>query len=186
MHNLLEQEKLKYRKAWQTANYRGNCCGVKFIQSFVDQFRPKPNETGLDLGCGSGRAGKELQRWGLTPTGIDLVDDGFTSDYELIQAPIWQLPNRQWTLTFCSDVLEHIPETQIMLSLSEVARVTHRGVFFSISTRLDNTGPLIGEVLHVTVHDLEWWQPRLEQFFISQKVHYDPMSCEIYYWGIPK
>jgi ubiquinone/menaquinone biosynthesis C-methylase UbiE len=185
MYNLIEIEKEKYRKAWQTSNYRGNCCGMKFVQYFVDQFRPKVNETLLDLGCGSGRAGKELQRWGLIPTGIDLVSDGFTSSYELLLASIWDLPQRQWDLTFCSDVLEHIPETQIDRSLSEVSRVTNRGVFFSISTRPDNTGALIGEILHVTVHDINWWLPKLEKYFKTQHVHYDQESCEILYWGVP-
>src|ERR1041385_938241 len=63
-------------------------------------------------------------------------------------------------LSFCADVMEHIPPDRVDQVLDNILHAAEH-VFFAISTVPDNMGELIGETLHLTVQPFSWW---LEKF----------------------
>lgn len=52
-----------------------------------------------------------------------------------------------------------------MVSLEAIRERTTTGGFFQIATRPDTCGELIGETLHLTVRDPEWWVELVGRFF---------------------
>lgn len=95
-----------------------------------------------------------------------------------IVAPVYEMPckNDEYDLVTSVDMLEHVPEDLISHTLTEIARVTKRGAFFSIHYgcehhRWDETGPL-----HVTIHKPDWWRARIDNHFsvirVARKLWY--------------
>jgi SAM-dependent methyltransferase len=94
----------------------------------------RPGERVLDLGCGAGRFVRALQEAGADPVGVELAATTLeraranapNADLRLV-APDGSLPlnHGEVDLVWCSEVLEHIPDTAHVLL--EVRRVLRPG-----------------------------------------------------------
>jgi len=167
-------EALKYGKMWEKEEYRKVAPGEDLVQTFLQQAKPKPGSTVIDYGCGTGRGALMLALIGnLKVTMIDFVRNSL--DPEIKQA----LETQKHVLKFikhdlevplkliseygyCVDLMEHIPEPRVGAVLENILKSSQH-VFFSISTTEDVCGKLIGETLHLTVHDYHWWLWKLTQ-----------------------
>jgi SAM-dependent methyltransferase len=93
----------------------------------------RPGERVLDLGCGAGRFVAALRAAGADPVGVELAEAALArarrnvpgADLRLI-APDGSLPlgHGEIDLVWCSEVLEHVPDT--VAFLTEVRRVLRR------------------------------------------------------------
>ena len=122
----------------------------------------------MTLGCGSGKAGAEFAKLGLDVTLLDITDAGLHPEMEarFIQAPLWSHAWRKyrangWDYGYCCDVMEHIPTEYVMLTLDRIVS-SCRTSWFSIALRPDVFGATIGQPLHLTVRDFEWWRDHLK------------------------
>ena len=71
------------------------------------------------------------------------------------------------------DVMEHLPEIAVPLSLRQMLK-TADTVIFSICLTKDVAGPsLIGEPLHLTVKNANWWKEQIMKQLPSDR------SCDI-------
>ena len=131
----------------------------------------RPGERVLDLGCGAGRFVAALAEAGADPVGVELAEAALErarrtapgADLRRL-APDGSVPleHRSVDLVWCSEVLEHVPDTGALLN--EVRRVLKRG------------GRLI-----VTVPD----HGRLRRTLIAlarHESHYDPLGQHVRFY----
>lgn len=97
----------------------------------------------LDAGCGIGLMLRNLASLGKIPTGIDVSPHAariyrktaMPADPPFLLSGLEALPFRENTfdLTFCSDVLEHVPLFDVEESITELIRVTNRHLVLTIN-----------------------------------------------------
>jgi SAM-dependent methyltransferase len=141
-------EKYKYEDCWDN-----------------ETIRPSRNSTVVDWGCGTGRAGYELWKNGLTVTLVDFarncldekVKDSLCNSLTFLKHDLNKPVDLKSDYGLCADVMEHIPEADVDKVLRTVLQ-NSREVFFNISTVEDHFGPeIVGEPLHICVHPYNWW-----------------------------
>src|SRR5215213_5457306 len=131
----------------------------------------RPGERVLDLGCGAGRFVAVLREAGADPVGVELAQAALDrarrnvsgADLRLV-APDGSLPlpHGEFDVVWCSEVLEHVPDTIALLT--EVRRVLKPG----------------GRLL-VTVPD----HGRLKRALIAlvhHEAHYDPLGQHVRFY----
>lgn len=164
MSSISEFEAEKYRRMWQCDAYATHSPGMEWLPVFLDLVKDdrlgRQAGTVLDIGCGDGQAAKALTEKGFRVTLCDL--DDFTGTGQVVRMPIWELSADLGIhdYGFCCDVMEHVPESYVMLSLDRIMTCC-RKVFFTICTEPDQFGVRIGETLHQTVKPFTWWRDRL-------------------------
>ena len=131
----------------------------------------RPGERVLDLGCGAGRFVAALRAAGADAVGVELAEAALErarrnvpgADLRLLE-PDGSLPlgHGEIDLVWCSEVLEHVPDTVALLT--EARRVLKRG----------------GRLL-VTVPD----HGRLKRALIAlarHEAHYDPLGQHVRFY----
>lgn len=164
----IEQEREKYRRMWtEVRGYRSTSPGEKLVPLFLALSSAKPGDTVLDAGCGPGRAALKLQEAGLNAYMLDITPEAPDREARIlpfIQACLWSRavwPDYDWV--YCCDVLEHIPPEHVSATLDNLRDMTKKGAFLQIALFADGWGNKIGETLHLSVHDQDWWKERIER-----------------------
>jgi hypothetical protein len=161
--DLSEQE--KYQTMWSYDLYRKICPGEHIVDTFLEHV--KPDNIIMDFGCGTGRTSLSLFDKGHDVMLLDFTDN--CRDQEAVM-----LPFIQWDLTrpipaqveygICTDVMEHIPPDDVLTVLKNIIDCAEE-VFFQISTVDDACGEaVLGEPLHLSVHNHLWWEFKIEKF----------------------
>ncbi len=128
----------------------------------------------LDVGCGMGVLVHALLKRGVDAQGVDVSQ--LTVDHANTQAPGrfrtasgLGLPfaDGEFETVICTDVLEHLEESDVPAFVRELARVTRRGLFVTLSTAIDRD-----RRWHLTIRDRQWW----ERQFIEAGLRRHPRS----------
>lgn len=166
-------EKSKYEQMWARREYRAVSPGEQVSFLFREVVRPVKGADAIDFGCGTGRGGHALAMFcKLNVTLVDFAGNCLDKD---VKEAIEEFPDRlkfiEHDLTkpldikarygYCTDVMEHIPPEQVDAVLENILTAT-RSCFFQIACADDVCGALIGEPLHLSVHDHRWWKEKLE------------------------
>jgi hypothetical protein len=159
-----------YRAVWDNDTYRLYAPGAQCVGDFLDMARPDGEV--IDFGAGTGRGAWLIHTVGRVPVRmIDFADNcldrvvrdglGEKLRFETQDLRTWHEPlAAQWG--YCTDVMEHIEPKDVDAVLWNIVR-TARFVFFSISTTPDDYGNMmVGEPLHLTVENHEWWRKKFE------------------------
>lgn len=173
---LEQSEREKYEQIWEIPGYRNMSPGEDLIPSFHEACKPAIGDTILDLGCGTGRATAALTAAGFPAIGVDHASNCLDSgvDIEFKQHNLWELPEElvaDWV--YCCDVMEHIPPEKVDEVLSRMNKACKKGAFFNISFEDDFFGSKIGQKLHLTVRNYQWWIEKLEQHFGDTITYYE-------------
>lgn len=97
---------------------------------------------------------------------MDIAKNCLEVDVPFIRACLWELPVISSRWSFCTDVMEHIPEDKVPDVLEQISARTEEGAFFQIAMRPDSSGMLIiGEQLHLTIREMPWWEEGLKEFW---------------------
>lgn len=150
-----------YEKVWEHKEYRNFSPGEFFAQNFVEVANP--DSTIIDFGCGSGKGTYALQTLsGQHVIGLDWAENANGEDVEFIVHDLTKPSPVKAEYGFCTDVMEHIAPEDVDKVLGNIL-VAAKRVFFSISTVPDHFGVLVGEPLHLTVENFDWWKHKFEE-----------------------
>ena len=131
--------------------------------------------TVLEYGCGRSRLSESLSSADLEWRKYDPALPEFSKRPEGIA-----------DLVVCTDVMEHIPVSDVDDVLRHIASFS-KSVFFHISTRPANNILPNGQNAHCTVWSPEKWENKLREHFPATKVlHVHPDdSCLLITWNSP-
>ena len=158
IHSLEE----KYNKMYRTGYGKGTNHGLEYIDLITNKLKVKNI---LDVGCGRGYAVKEFIKRGYDCKGIEISSWLFENDLRelkeqdlVFHTSSKELPfeDNSFNLIFCTDVIEHIPEQDIISSINEMVRVSNKYLFFTIA-KSKSDYELNGFNPHLTIKPREWW-----------------------------
>lgn len=173
------QERAKYAEIWSTVpEYRNFSPGLQNVERFLSIVKPKRGSSIIDIGCGEGVAGLDFAKRGFADWYLDITNAGLKDSVprnRFFEMPLWSndwpSPENiddgsydglwlQFDYGFCCDVMEHIPPEYTMLVLDRI--IEHCKVaYFQICNLPDAFGQRIGEPLHLTVQNFNWWKVRI-------------------------
>lgn len=166
-------EKAKYEQVWEHEEYRTVAPGEDAAFLFKRVVSPQKNESLIDFGCGTGRGGVALAA--LCKLNVTLLDfagncldkdsreylQEFPHKIKFVEHDLTQPTELRAMYGYCTDVMEHIPPEQVDAVLNTILS-SARKVFFQIACVEDQLGKLIGQPLHLSIHDHKWWRQKLE------------------------
>lgn len=159
--NLVEKERKKYEHVWSFREYHDHSPGERLAPYFVQHVPFQKGESVIDLGCGTARAARTLQRAGLQVFLLDHVNAvDPTIHLPFISANLWEMPKLTgFDWFYCCDVMEHIPPEMVDRVLDNCAAISTKGGFFQIALFGDDRW---GETLHLTIESSGWWVEKLQ------------------------
>lgn len=125
---------------------------AKFLQEMITKYQV---ESLLDYGCGKGLA------WTR-----DRLQDQLNIKVYLYDPAVDRFskrPKGPRDMTWCADVMEHIPEENVQWVLEDIYKLSRKCVYFSIAMDLADAILPNGENAHCTVKPKEWWQEKIDQ-----------------------
>lgn len=166
------KEREKYDRMWDVAKYRVHSPALRRLSHVKEVLETYECASVMDFGCGTGKAALALKNAGYTVLAIDISDKALDPEprekLHFAQRSLWDmsLPPMDWGI--CHDVMEHIPEEMVSKTLETISRHCKKGATFSIACFQDGFGRYIGETLHLTVKEPEWWKAQLAEHFGSE------------------
>lgn len=148
----------KYQLMWNIPSYRNVSPGAMIVDTFLDVVNP--DDLIIDFGCGTGKAGVKLSENGHKVLLVDFTDncrDQEALGLTFVKADLSEKIPVSAPYGYCTDVMEHIPTTDVMEVIDNIMTSSGK-VFFQISTVDDHFGKVIGHVLHNTVKPHSWWK----------------------------
>ena len=129
------------------------------------------NPSLIDFGLGNGNALDFFEGKDFHVEGVDIssyaVEAQRKSGRKVYHASLDNLSmikNNQFSVGFCNDVLEHMPEELVAASIKEMSRVCLDYLFISVCPKPSHHLSLEGENLHLTVRPEHWWSEQFSNF----------------------
>lgn len=128
-----------------------------------------PAERALDLGCGDGRLSEQLDAHHLTLADVSpqalarahaRLPDAATAELDP-DAPL-PLPDGVFDLVLCAETLEHVRDTQLLLS--EIRRVLRPGGRLALTTPAHGRATALRMLVRGLEHELDPRSPHLRLF----------------------
>ena len=173
---LTNQEREKYSKMWELDSYRERSPGLRFLENALGLVNIPEGCSVVDLGAGTGRVSAELSRRGYQVTAVDIAPNAVREfDGPVLESCLWELPQfeERFEFGYCADVMEHIPRERVDATLACISRSCEL-VYFQIANFHCREGDRIGEELHLTVEDADWWTERLGRQFAEVYIEKQP------------
>lgn len=147
-----------YKQQYQQMHSNGFFPGQQAAK-YVDKITNLLERTGakslLDYGCGKGlcytQKGIHRHWGGIMPT-----------LYDPYYLPHSKRPQGTFGGVICTDVLEHVPEEDVLDVLSDIFSFAREFAFLTISTKKARKTLPNGENAHVTVKADNWWKYMLD------------------------
>lgn len=164
----------KYNIVWKDAGYRSREAsqGLRYVAKLCADYKFR---TVLDVGCGPGFSVLEFLLRGKEARGIEPCEYLFSQELRVPAAlgivkkastTAIPFPESSFDFTFCTDVLEHVPEKDVHQSISELVRVSSKYIFCSICSTEAEMFPELK--LHQTVKPRAWWEEQFSQFKLKK------------------
>lgn len=161
------KEKDKYADLWSNQNYKPSQTQGMIAQALLTGGFTQGDI--LEFGCGNGAAVEMLISKGLNVQGMDVTLAGLVENRNghYTEAALWDLPfgDKNFDMTYSTDVLEHLPPDKIEAAIKEILRVSKRITVHIIATF---SCEMYGQELHLTQQPIKWWK---EQFAKSAEAN---------------
>lgn len=172
----IQQHQKMYDHLYQSVpKYGTSEIRISFVKPLLEQISFR---NVLDVGAGVGQmirwiisVWKDIEVKGieLSPVALqrakDLVDAGILHHGSVQNIP-WDASS--FDLVLCTDVLEHIPESELDMSMREIYRVTRRFVVITTDVnpaieQIHMIGPYKGMRVHEVLRPGRWWKEQAEK-----------------------
>lgn len=148
-----------YREIHNSDNRYG-ANGSKYLSSvmcFIDNFEDHEINFVLDYGCGKSSLTKELSKYypHINFYGYDPAVEGISS-----------LPHgiSHYDLIICTNVLEHVPVTEMDSVLNEISSLSQNVIFVLNHCKAYRSLPN-GENAHCTIKPVHWYVSKFDKYF---------------------
>lgn len=123
----------------------------------------------LDFGCGRGT---------FKPHMLEYRPDAVIYEYD---PGVKGKDKLQWNCVdyiVCTDVMEHVEEDKVDITLETLDRLAKWGIFFNIDTAPSKSFLPDGRNTHITIHPSSWWYAKLQASFreMKWKIHRETKS----------
>ena len=135
----------------------------KYIETIDGLIEKYQCNTILDYGCG------KAQFW---PTQWHGKIQGYDPAYEKFNTE----PTNA-DIVICTDVMEHIPLSEIDNILKHIHSLANKWTFFAIDTKKAKKKFSDGSNCHVTVQPPEWWREKLKEHCPNHTVQFEGLQC---------
>lgn len=159
----------QYKKFYENGGYGNNDVALRYKEDVKKLVSDKNIKTILDYGCGECLQYSEHKMheyWGIETL---YCYDPAIPEYD-------KKPNNSVDMVFNTDVLEHIPETDLDSVLKDIFYYAEKVVFFSIATSPARAILPNGENAHCTLFTHQRWVELIDSYRTNQYV-------EIRTWG---
>lgn len=138
----------QYKILHQAGHFPGHSIQAH-VEAITALVRTTSSKTLLDYGCGKGQqyiSANLATEWGCRP---------YLYDPAIVH--LSRKPKGKFDGVICTDVLEHIPEEELLDVLRELFNYARKFAFFSICTRAAKKTLPDGRNCHLTIKPEEWW-----------------------------
>lgn len=151
MTSLVDQ----YKEMHKNENLYAGSALTLHKETIREYLRIKKCDTILDYGCGKGiQYFKENIHteyfYGIMPSLYDPAVEEFS-----------KLPDDKFDAVICTDVLEHIEESDVDNILNEIYSKATKLVYLGICNSLADSFLPDGRNSHVTVNSIDWWLEKI-------------------------
>jgi len=177
-------EREKYEKMWGIDQYRSVSPGELVVDKFLQVVSPSKGDKIADFGCGTGRGGLTISK--SIECDMILIDftensrDKAAREIPFVLADLTQPIPVLVKHGYCCDVMEHIRPEDVDAVIQNIMD-SCSGCFFQISTVPDIMGAEIGEQLHLTVENCQWWAAKFVQLGFSVKWQEEGEIASMFY-----
>jgi len=171
------EEVEKYTLLWDLPQGYGNNYNHPYWKEIVETLRAalidrglQPGHEVLDIGGGDRR----VEDWfdnndGVFYTSLDIAPNSGADIIDDITQ--WYVDGEDcFDYAISIDVMEHIPTNLIDDALGNIRVSVRHSVAFLISTRPDRGGKKIGQTLHMTVREPDWWVRKMFKYWATVKL----------------
>ena len=151
-----------YEKLWDTPRFRveknRSNLHLDIFTGLISEVIPHASV--IDWGCGKGAKTALLEDRGYSVVGCNDIagnslDEEMKTRFPFFEAqPLHLASPQKATLSFCVDVMEHLPEEEIIPALINISKYTTKFAFFAIDCFEDEWN---GYNLHETIRPPEYW-----------------------------
>lgn len=135
----------------------------------VKKFNYSSDKAVCDLGCGRASSSNFFKNYvGVDVSTYIINENKKNRTGEFYRASLHDLSviyNKEFDLSICADVMEHIPPEEVNGVLSEISKLKSKKFAFSISTRPSVFLDKEGNNLHLTVWSNNKWIEELSSYF---------------------
>ncbi len=173
-----DAEDRKYSELWR-GDYKDARWGRLATRLLKYTAHDATHSSLIDFGFGRGAAMDFFERRGVSVAGTEISSyavqrqrDLGRTVYHASLDNLSMIETGAFQIGFCNDVIEHVPEELVELSLTEMARVCSDFLFLSVCPKPAHHPSPHGGNLHLTVRPRAWWVARLKghgrvrQFFV--------------------
>ena len=155
-----------FEKIWNDPKNREYSPAEYKVGMIEKALKLKKGNTVLDVGCGTGRAAKELQEKGYSVTGIDIASNCLDYDsahsFFFINSSAGDFrKTRRYNGVYAINTLECLEKDELNRFLRTISKTTNKFVC-SIS---EHPVVIDGEEIHKTVMPPFWWYYKLKKYF---------------------
>lgn len=158
---LIEQYRILYESDNGTYRAGENRAKPTIAKAFHELAMIRPRiESLLDYGCGRSGIGQRIAQMWPARVGGELR----VTDYDPGIPGIDSIPGDRFDAVLCCDVMEHIPEEDVIATLEGIWTLSTKA-FFTIATVPAVAILANGENAHCTVKNGQWWDERVKEAF---------------------